>query len=510
VWFYRRLVPAAVRDALGCSAVVRSLKTSDLRIARERGKRLDVEVEGWFQAAREGVLSGGKVNVERERQLIEEVCVRFTSDALQHDRRERIRLRDTEAGDFGFERGEVATMLREENEEGRLPVDAAIGALKKHGVTLTPEALTDLFHAMKPAELRARKLVEADRDTDYTGDSRVELPGERSAQTDLEGRTPRASPSIALAEAANRYKADNVATGTWGPQTAPATIAKLDKFVEAIGGEREVSSITVEDVREWRDRLGLAQGTVRVRCQMVSALLNWCVASGYIAKNVAAGIAPKEPKKKKRAHTSDELRQVFGADLTAMRDKRPDHFWGPLIGLYTGARVSEICQLAVADVDRKSGVLCFQFREDIEGQRLKNEASKRVVPVHPHLITLGFEKYLRERRKNNEAWLLPNCTPNKKGGKGMGATLSAWWSDRKTKLGLSKAVSFHSFRDGVSQALTAAGVLEVVTIQIIGHDNPSMTTGRYGRKLDVSQLSAAIETLDFSAEVDALRSLAAG
>jgi integrase len=454
--------------------------------------------------------SSSPETLERAHQRIAHLCDEFVADAVEADRRERIRLRDTEAGEFGFERGEVAAMLREWYEEDDvLPAHEAVAVLKKHGVTLTPEAARDLFYAMRPATLRARRVTEEDRDADHLGTPRVKLPTAAGNGATTPAATP-AAPSLPLAEVAKRFKKDRVKSGLWGPQTAAATGAHLDRFVKAIGGEREVASISVEELCDWRDGLGLSQGTVRVRCQMVSALFNWCAGRGYIEKNCAAGIAPREPKKKKRAHTSDELRVVFDAGLTATRKKRPDHFWGPLIGVYTGARVSEVCQLAVDDVARKDDFLCFHFREEVEGQRLKTDASRRVVPVHSHLLRLGLEAYLRERKKAGETWLLPHCTPNKKGGKGMGATLSQWWSERKTRLGLSKAVSFHTFRDGVSGALTDADVLETVIIQIIGHENPSMTTGRYGRKLQVKQLAEAIEKLDFSKEVHALHADAEG
>jgi integrase len=513
-YFYRRLVPDAVQNALGKTAWVQTLRTSDLKVARVRAKRLDVEVEGLFQAAREGVVGvGSKVALDHAHQLIEQTCVLFTRDALKHDRRERIRLRDTEAGDSGLQRGDVAAMLREQHEDGRLPVAEAVATLKKHGVTLTPEALTDLFYAMRPAELRARKLVEADRDADYRGDSRVTLPGDRAAQANLDGPPLTVAPSPTLGEAVESYKRDRIATGTWREQTAIATGAQLDRLVTVIGGEVEVNAVTRDALREWRDSLSLEMkpSSVGQYVQMTHSLFEWLISEEVVSKNPAKKLAPKAPSKKdadaRKAYTRGDVRLLFDERHTAYREDWPMFFWVPLLALYSGARVSELCQLSVDDVHKRKGVHCFEIRSAIPGQRLKNPNSERTVPLHSHLVTLGFLDFVKERRRseNGQPWVFEGRQPPSSP-KGAGTRMSKHWAEQRTKriAGLTPGAVFHSFRMLLTQELMERGEPRYLIDQITGHADTSMSTGVYGAPVTLEKRAEIIGLLDFSAEVNAL------
>ena len=89
----------------------------------------------------------------------------------------------------------------------------------------------------------------------------------------------------------------------------------------------------------------------------------------------------------------------------------------------------------------------------------------------------------------------------------MARKLSSWWPKWSKRFdGITERGSFHSLRRNVIQSLVAAGVEGVVIKQLAGHADDSITTGTYGRRLDVTQLADAIGKLDFSKEVHALRS----
>ena len=61
-----------------------------------------------------------------------------------------------------------------------------------------------------------------------------------------------------------------------------------------------------------------------------------------------------------------------------------------ILGMYSGLRLSEKCQLNVEDVKKVYGVLCFDVND--EKDKMKTKSSPRIVPVHPVLIKLGFCK----------------------------------------------------------------------------------------------------------------------
>ena len=106
---------------------------------------------------------------------------------------------------------------------------------------------------------------------------------------------------------------------------------------------------------------------------------------------------------KQRALKNDEIKRLM--DCQPMKDfskniKMSHQFWLPMIGLFTGARVNEICQLnPQSDVikDEKSGIWYFNLTNDDAGVDIekhhKNDNSKRKVPMHSKLIDCGFLDY---------------------------------------------------------------------------------------------------------------------
>ena len=61
------------------------------------------------------------------------------------------------------------------------------------------------------------------------------------------------------------------------------------------------------------------------------------------------------------------------------------NFWVPLIGLYTGMRLEEICQGYVSDIKEIDGVWCFDVNDDKPDKSVKTE-DRRLVPIHPFLV----------------------------------------------------------------------------------------------------------------------------
>ena len=73
--------------------------------------------------------------------------------------------------------------------------------------------------------------------------------------------------------------------------------------------------------------------------------------------------------------------------------------WVPLIGMYSGMRLNEICQLQLTDIrESKDGIPYFDVTDsdDPQNKRKKNDNSKRAVPIHPELVSLGLLQYVEE------------------------------------------------------------------------------------------------------------------
>ena len=137
-----------------------------------------------------------------------------------------------------------------------------------------------------------------------------------------------------------------------------------------------------------------------------------------------------------------------------------------------GARLNEIGQLLRSDVREIEEVWCFQFTEEAEGdqKRFKTEAPRRIVPVHPELVRLGFIDFV------GKASTGPRLFPQWKRGEDgyYSSVFSKWFGRFLTSVDLKDPrLVFHSFRHGFKDALRRAMVEERIQDAIMGHE-PSM------------------------------------
>ena len=62
-----------------------------------------------------------------------------------------------------------------------------------------------------------------------------------------------------------------------------------------------------------------------------------------------------------------------------------------MIGLYTGARISEVAQMKVADVVEQKGVLCFAIRKTIDADLPKMRACAAAKPSKESPPKVSFQ-----------------------------------------------------------------------------------------------------------------------
>jgi len=123
------------------------------------------------------------------------------------------------------------------------------------------------------------------------------------------------------------------------------------------------------------------------------------IKEGYIKDNPAVGLKIKQkrrPDEERKAYTTDDLKKI--ADNLPPKEDKPERYWIPLVGMFSGLRLDEACQLSIEDVKEIDGVWCFDVN-DSQGKKLKTLSSNRIVPVHPALISLGFLEYVEMMNK---------------------------------------------------------------------------------------------------------------
>ena len=166
-------------------------------------------------------------------------------------------------------------------------------------------------------------------------------------------------------------------------------------------------------------------------------------------------------------------------------------------------RLNEICQLHCDDVKQVEGVSCFDINANTPDKMLKSSAATRTVPVHPRIIDLGFLDYAKSMQTKGERRLWPRLKHRRDG---YGQDLSRWFgrfSDEHVVNDRKKV--FHSFRHNFTDALKQKGVQEVTIAELVGHENPSITTGRYGKRLQPGPLLEALQKLDYGLDLAKLK-----
>jgi integrase len=201
--------------------------------------------------------------------------------------------------------------------------------------------------------------------------------------------------------------------------------------------------------------------------------------------------------------TVDELQQLFDAMPRDVAPKRhsPDTAlpWAALIALYSGARLEEIAQLTTADIRAEAANGATVTVIDIHNggaNKLKNESSPRLIPVHSALVRARLLDYAKALKAGP---LFPGLKRrDSKGGK-VGARLGELFRKRLVALGLKReGLCFHSFRHTVAGRLDAAGVPQSDAARVLGHAVAGMSYGTYSQGgPGLKRVAATVEQISY-------------
>lgn len=149
-------------------------------------------------------------------------------------------------------------------------------------------------------------------------------------------------------------------------------------------------------------------------------------------------------------------------------------FWLPLLALLTGARLEELAQLQVCDVQKAKDLGHYLSITDIgnTGAQLKNIHSRRNIPIHPILIACGFLDHVKNR---GNGYLFPDLKTNPRGKRS--GYFSNWFSTYlRKKIGIKDTRKvFHSFRHTFKDVCRTNGIEEAVHDALTGHKSPSIS-----------------------------------
>jgi integrase len=216
-----------------------------------------------------------------------------------------------------------------------------------------------------------------------------------------------------------------------------------------------------------------AAHTLSKHRQRLSVFLNFLLDNDSLQKNPLKGIAKASKFDAEddtgRAFTQPELDSIFERVAFAeWSAKYPHRFFAPLIGLFTGARITEVCQLYVDDIAIEHGVPGFHVRKSKPGQKLKNKSSLRFIPISQPLLDAGFLAFVEDMKSAGQERLFPHLPNND--GNGFGRQMSRQFSTYIKSRGVSDAgMGFHAFRHTLATRLDRAGVGHGTIARITGH-----------------------------------------
>lgn len=522
-WYFNRAYPKELWSALGKSPFRLSLQTDSHEVALRR--RPDAErqyyakvdearaqakarqplqlsnVEAttlaaqWFREA----LAERTAEIEQERGSSFDVDAQLEElDDYEADARQAIA-----EGDLDIVRGTAENLLR----SGGYEVDRRSQA----------------FRALQLVLLRGRRelaLIE-----------RARLLGDYSAAPSdpvfVSAARPDSRPERTINDLIEAHKTDNVLQRSQSTQAAYEPIWRLLRDVlgsgrplssvgrdegrllfetvkalpVGVGKKRALRGLKIPEAVKKGRQLGLktiAPKTINaVYMGLLKTIFSWGVREQWLSSSPLAGLTVNEvvaAEDKRDPFTIEQLQQIFNLPPWQPRNDsprgKPLHFWGPLIALFHGMRRGEIAQLDVSSIAVVSGHPVILIR-DGSGRRLKTANARRMLPVHPELVRMGFLAFVKRQASRGQDKLFDGEAPNSRGQWGDG--FSDWFTRIIKSEGLVGArLGMHSYRHNWQDRAREAGLHGTPLGQeLAGRSKGGDSSNNYGSGFSTDALAAA-------------------
>jgi integrase len=249
----------------------------------------------------------------------------------------------------------------------------------------------------------------------------------------------------------------------------------------------------------------------------IGSFLRWLKLSDFTSIDLDAPLKIKiqtaRPVDQRSAFNKDELRKIFNSkEYLQGRHSTASRFWVPLIGIFTGARLNEICQLSVNDIQEEPSKKrwVISFNEDITDnpkKSIKRTHHSRLVPIHKSLLELGFIDYVKATKKKHKR-LFPEL-PYVNDANKYGDRLQRWFNRTYLKSKKHCAItregtSFHSLRHTVmSHLATDHKVTGNQVASGMGHATKGNEFDiRYAKSGDYNAYAKYFDLIDFKSAFD--------
>jgi integrase len=142
--------------------------------------------------------------------------------------------------------------------------------------------------------------------------------------------------------------------------------------------------------------------SVQKYIQWYNLFLKWLYENDYTNQHYNI----KQPKVKHKIAPNERRLQYSTSDLNALfssllykknSNTKPYQKMIPIISLYSGMRLQEVCQLEKEDIVKIDGILCFNINSKSscgEKKWVKSYSGHRIIPIHSKLFELKIVDYI--------------------------------------------------------------------------------------------------------------------
>ncbi|WP_295996359.1 DUF6538 domain-containing protein [Rugamonas sp.] len=537
-FYVRRRIPTAILSAYptGKAEIIRSLRTSDKREATKRLRLEEVRIDAKFAAhllslkERNDALKLSHVKSLTDEQICG-LAKYWAHRVLLRD--EQVRQKGMDEDEFD-EHGEVLSQQR--TELGKL---LARGHVKP--------ILPAMFGFMHLCGIDAELSAEAAHKAGYiflesvvkTLDHQLARQAGNAINTDVVAPEVPDPAKIGIETSTGSgwdevfnswqgYVSDRPKSTVIGYQTP---WGQLKTFAADLNlkGPAELTPKHISAFVSGMKQAGLEVPTINGRILKLREIFKIAVGRELLQRNPVENTlgfkaSKKEKGEKKRLpFTLQDIDVLFGSSvftehLRSSGQAGEASYWIPLMMFYTGARPEEIAGLELSDIQRDEKLgWRFVITDLIDGddclfddesgsekdapekRLLKNNASRRQIPIANELIELGLLRYVEWVHGQHSTRLFPTLSKDFHGK--LGGAFSKWFGRYKTELGFTSPKKvLYSLRHNMKDLLEAAKIPTKPLKRILGHASGDGTiTDGYGSGVPFDVIHEEFSKIKFPA-----------
>lgn len=301
---------------------------------------------------------------------------------------------------------------------------------------------------------------------------------------------------------------------------------KLKLILTAANPSRRVAELGTVDVQTLKDELPMllkpnsksgSQGeNLYAYYSLFNRMIDEAVGDNLIGKPVKIESCKTKNTAVTKAFLDSNLVSLFNAwpyrqyaanidRNTVLQNATSYSFWLMPLGLFTGARLNELCQLRAHDVIQDiHGIDLIIINANGFNKSLKNEQSAREIPICSKLIQMGFLDFVEERRQagGSDAQLFAELVFDEKHLYSRAASrffcgpvTGTGFIGEHCPVAIDGGFNFKSFRRSFALRLERSGISATTIAHLLGHNNDALevTVEHY---LDKPQSLVLLEQLE--------------